>query len=214
GLGGGTGSGAAPVVANIGRELGALVVGMVMLPFSFEGIRRRQTAVGALAQMARATDALVAIPNDRLLFITQRGQGMQEAFVVADAAMRRAILGIVEIITIPGIINVDFADVRAVLRDAGPSLMATGTAHGSDRAARAVDAALTGGWLAADVRGAGRALLNITVSADVSLAEVAEVTARVADALAHDAQSVFGAVIDPTLTDALQVTLIAGGIPS
>ncbi len=213
GLGGGTGSGAAPLVARVGRDLGALVVGMVMLPFSFEGIRRRQTAVGALAAMARAADALIAFPNDRLLFVTQGGQGMQEAFVVADAAMRRAILGVVEIVTIPGIVNVDFADVRAILRDAGPSLLATGSARGTDRAARAVADAMSGGWLAADVRGARRALVNITASADVTLAEVAAVTARVADALAADAQSVFGAVIDPSLTDDLRVTLIAGGIP-
>jgi cell division protein FtsZ len=213
GLGGGTGSGAAPLVARIGRDQGALVVGMAMLPFSFEGVRRRGTSVSALAALAGTTDALLTFPNDRLLFAAQGGEGMQEAFVIADAAMRRAIMGVVDIVAVPGIINVDFADVRAVLREAGPSLMASGSAVGEDRAARAVEDALTGGWLGADVRGAQRALVNITASADVSLAEVAEVTARVSDVLAPDAQSVFGAAVDPTLSDALHVTLIAGGIP-
>ena len=212
GMGGGTGTGAAPVVARIARELGALVIGIVTLPFSFEGTPRRQAAQTGLAYINRAVDALITIPNDRLVLLAGQRHSLTDAFVVADAAIRRAIVGIVEIITIPGLINVDFADVRVVLRDAGPSLMALGEATGPERAAHAAEDAISGGWLDTNIRGAQRVLLNITGSPDITLAEVTEVAARVSAAVDPHADCVFGAVIDPALTDSLRVTLVAAGI--
>ena len=212
GMGGGTGTGAAPVVARIARELGALVIGMVTLPFTFEGTPRRQMAQAGLTHIAREVDALITIPNDRLLRMAGQHHSLTDAFVVADTAIRHAIVGMVELITIPGLINVDFADVRVVLRDAGPSLMALGEATGPERATYAVDDALNGTWLDTNMRSTQRVLLNITGSPDISLAEVTEVTSRIAAAVDPRADCVFGAVIDPDLTDTLRVTLVAAGI--
>ncbi len=214
GLGGGTGTGASPVVARVAREQGALTVGMAMLPFAFEGVRRRQIAYAGLARMAQAVDALIVIPNDRLIQVANQGQTLNAAFVQANAALRQAITGIVEIVAVPGLINVDFADARAVLRQAGPSLLAVGEASGADRAARAVEDAMSGGWLDADIRGARRVLLNIAGSADLSLAEVTEVASHISQRIDPQADCVFGAVIDPSLTGTLRITLIAAGLPS
>jgi cell division protein FtsZ len=213
GLGGGTGTGAAPTVARVAREQGALTVGMVTLPFAFEGARRRQIAYAGLARMAQAVDALIVIPNDRLIQVANQGQTLNDAFVQANAALRQAIVGVVEIVAVPGLINVDFADARAVLRQAGPSLLAVGEASGADRATHAVEDAMSGGWLDADIRGARRVLLNITGSANLSLSEVTEVASRVSQRIDPQADCVFGAVIDPSLTDTLRVTLIAAGLP-
>jgi cell division protein FtsZ len=212
GFGGGTGTGAAPIVARIARDQGALVVGMVTLPFAFEGTPRRRTAQQGLHYFAPSVDALITIPNDRLLRVASQQQRLQDAFVVADGAMRRAIVGIVEIVTVPGLINVDFADVRAILRQGGPSLMALGEASGEDRARRAMEDAMSGGWLASDMRGTQRILLNITGSPDLTLAEVTEVADHLAGTVAPHADCVFGAVIDPTLKDTLRVMLVATGL--
>ncbi len=213
GLGGGTGTGAAPVVARVARELGALTIGMVTLPFAFEGLRRQQVATSGHATIAGAVDALIVIPNDRLLHVAGQGQTLGGAFVLADEALRQGITGIVEIVTNPGLINVDFADVQAVLRGAGPSLLAVGEARGADRATLAVEDAMRGGWLDATIRGARRVLLNITSSADLALFEVTEIAGRITQQIDPHAECVFGVVIDPELRDTVRVTLMAAGLP-
>lgn len=213
GLGGGTGTGAAPIVARTARELGALTIGMVTLPFSFEGVRRRQAAQAGIERMGPVVDALITVPNDRLLQVAGQGQTLNDAFVLADEALRQGIVGIVDIVTVPGLINVDFADVRAVLQDAGPSLLAAGEAGGADRAALAVEDAMSAGWLDASIQGARRVLLNITGSADMTLFEVTEVASRIAERCDPEADCVFGAVIDPDLSDCVRVTLVATGLP-
>jgi len=212
GLGGGTGTGAAPIVARIAREVGALTIGMVTLPFSFEGTRRRQVAQAGLARVMHAVDALIVIPNDRLLHVAPQSQTINDAFALADAALRQGISGIVEIVATPGLINVDFADVRAVLHDAGMSLLAVGEGWGPDRAAKAVENAMSGGWLATNIRGARRVLLNITGSPDMTLFEVTEVATRISAAIDPQADCVFGAVIDQSMTDGVRVTLVAAGL--
>jgi len=200
-------------VARIGRELGALVVGMVALPFSFEGAQRKQIAQGGLALLAPVVDALIAIPNDRLLGASGQRQGLQEAFVAADAAFQRGIAGIVSIITTPGLINVDFASVRAVLRHAGPSVLAQGEASGGERASRALEDALCGNGASASLRGARRVLMNLTASPDVSLREITDLAARISDEIDPQADCVYGTVIDPALSDMVRLTLIVGGLP-
>lgn len=214
GFGGGTGTGAAPVVARIAREMGALTIGMATTPFAFEGNRRRQVAQAGVNYLAQSVDALFVLPNDRLVQVANQGQSLNDAFVLADAAMRQAIAGIVEITTVPGLINVDFADVRAVLQGAGASLLTCAEGSGPDRASRAVTDAMSGGWLSANIRGARRVLFNITGSPDISLFEVSEVADALTDAIDSQADCVFGAVIDPELTDTLRITLIAAGLPT
>lgn len=214
GLGGGTGTGAAPVVARLAREQGALTVGMVSLPFGFEGARRRQIALAGLDRLGGAVDALIVLPNDRLLSTAGQGQSLQDTFVLADEALRRGIVGIVEIATTPGLINLDFADVRAVLRGAGRSVLALGEASGHDRAAAAVADALTGGWQDADLRGAERVLINLTASPDVTLFEVTTVVAQIGARAASHAELLFGLVSDPALADTLRITLLAASRPA
>ncbi len=213
GLGGGTGTGAAPVVARMAREQGALTIGMVTLPFAFEGSRRGQVAQEGLRLLARSVDALILIPNNRLLQIARQGQTLGDAFALADTALCQGISGIVDIVIQPGLINVDFADVRAVLQTAGRSMLTTGSASGSDRANRAVVDAISGGWLDADIQGAQRVLINIVASQDLTLAEVTEVATRVGSRIDPRADCVFGVVIDPAYVDRLQVTLIAANLP-
>jgi cell division protein FtsZ len=214
GLGGGTGTGAAPVIAQAARESGALTIGMVTLPFAFEGVRRRHVAQAGLVHLAQSVDALIILPNDRLLQITTQGQTLQNAFCLADDALRQGIVGIVDIVTVPGLINVDFADVRAVLRDAGTSLLTIGQGSGPDRATMAVEDAMSGGWMDIDMRGAQRVLFNITSGSDLSLYEVTEVASRIAERIDAQAEYIFGAVIDPEFADTLRVTLIAGSLPN
>jgi cell division protein FtsZ len=212
GLGGGTGTGAAPIVARIAREQNALVVGMVTLPFAFEGAPRRQVALAGHAAIAAAVNALITVPNDRLLHAVGRDQTLNSAFVLANEAMRQGIAGVVEIITRPGLINVDFADVRAVLRDAGPSLLAVGEGSGPERAAQAAEEAIAGGWLRASIGGARRVLLNVSGGDDLSLSEVTDIAAAVTRRIDPQAECVFGATIDRDLGDAVRVTLLAAGI--
>jgi cell division protein FtsZ len=212
GLGGGTGTGAAPVVARIGREMGALVVGLAALPFAFEGAPRHRTARAGLARLAQAVDALIVFPNDRLLSVAGPHQPLTTAFAAADATLRCALEGIVALVSAPSLINVDFADVRAVLLEAGPSLLAQSTATGPERAAQAVDDALRGGWLGADIHGARRVLLHLTGGTDMTLRDVTAVAARVTQVCDPRAACVFGAAVDPALTGSLRVLLIAGGL--
>lgn len=213
GMGGGTGTGGAPVVASIAKKMGALTVGIVTLPFSFEGTRRRRAANEGLAALCAEVDAIITVPNDRLLSIIGRDRTLSESFKVADDVLRQGVQGIAEVIKVPGLVNVDFADVRSVLREAGTALMSIGQGQGRNRAQRAAEEAIAGGLLNVPIRGAQRVLFNISGGEDMTLFEVNEVAEQIGSAI-HDAADItFGAVIDPSLSDTIRVTLIAAGMP-
>jgi cell division protein FtsZ len=212
GMGGGTGTGAAPVVASIAKKLGALTVGIVTLPFTFEGTRRRRVAEQGLAELSTEIDALITVPNDRLLNTVAREHNLSDAFKVADDVLRQGVQGIAEVINVPGMINVDFADVRSVLREAGTALMSIGQGHGRNRAQQAAEEAIAGGFLNVTIRGAKRVLFNISGGDDMTLFEVNEVAERIGTAIDDAADITFGAVIDPALKDSMRVTLIAAGM--
>jgi cell division protein FtsZ len=212
GLGGGTGTGAAPVVASIARKLGALTIGIVTLPFTFEGSRRRRIAEEGLAELGSEIDALITVPNDRLLTTIGRDRSLSEAFKLADDILRQGVQGIAEVINVPGMVNVDFADARSVLQDAGPALMSVGQGQGRNRAQRAAEEAVSGGFLNVSIRGAKRVLFNISGDDDMTLFEVNEVAERIGQAIDDTADITFGAVIDPALHDTIRVTLIAAGM--
>src|SRR5579883_1885208 len=212
GMGGGTGTGAAPVVASIAKKLGALTIGIVTYPFAFEGSRRRRIAEQGLAELSAEVDALITVPNDRLLTTVARECNLTDAFKVADDVLRQGVQGIAEVINVPGMINVDFADVRSTLREAGTALMSIGQGYGHNRAQQAAEEAVAGGFLNVTIRGAKRVLFNISGGEDMTLFEVNEVAERIGDAIDSAADITFGAVIDPSLRDALRVTLIAAGM--
>jgi cell division protein FtsZ len=212
GMGGGTGTGAAPVVASIAKKLGALTVGIVTLPFTFEGSRRRRVADQGLAELSSEIDALSTVPNDRLLNTVAREHNLSEAFKVADDVLRQGVQGIAEVINVPGMVNVDFADVRSVLREAGTALMSIGQGQGRNRAQQAAEEAIAGGFLNVTIRGARRVLFNISGGDDMTLFEVNEVAERIGTAIDDAADITFGAVIDPALKDSMRVTLIAAGM--
>lgn len=212
GMGGGTGTGAAPVVASIARKLGALTVGIVTFPFTFEGSRRRRLAEQGIAELSAEIDALITVPNDRLLTTVTRERNLSDAFKVADDVLRQGVQGIAEVINVPGMINVDFADVRSVLHSAGTALMSIGQGAGRNRAREAAEEAIAGGFLNVTIRGAQRVLFNISGGEDLTLFEVTEVAERIRAAIDDAADITFGAVIDPALQDTLRVTLIAAGM--
>jgi len=212
GMGGGTGTGAAPVVASIAKKIGALTIGIVTLPFTFEGTRRRRIAEEGLEALSSEIDALITIPNDRLLAITGRDHSLVDAFKLADDVLRQGVQGIAEVINVPGMINVDFADVRSVLHEAGTALMSIGHGQGRSRAQHAAEEAVAGGFLNVTIRGAKRVLFNISGGEDMTLFEVNEVAERIGQAIDDTADITFGAVIDPTLKDTIRVTLIAAGM--
>ncbi|HET8911556.1 MAG TPA: cell division protein FtsZ [Ktedonobacteraceae bacterium] len=212
GMGGGTGTGAAPVVASIAKKMGALTIGIVTLPFTFEGTRRRRAAEEGLAELRNAVDALITVPNDRLLSITGKDRSLSDAFKLADDVLRQGVQGIAEVINVPGLVNVDFADVRSVLRESGTALMSIGQGEGSDRAQRAAQQAIDGGFLNVAIRGAKRILFNISGGEDMTLFEVNEVAEKIGQAVDSAADITFGAVIDPSLDDTIRVTLIAAGM--
>lgn len=212
GMGGGTGTGAAPIVASIAKKLGALTVGIVTLPFGFEGSRRRRVAEQGLTELAAEIDALITIPNDRLLSTVARDRNLSDAFKIADDVLRQGVQGIAEVINVPGMINVDFADVRSVLREAGAALMSIGQGTGRNRAQQAAEEAIAGGFLNVTIRGARRVLFNISGGEDMTLFEVNEIAERIGEAIDNAADITFGAVVDPTLKDTLRVTLIAAGM--
>ena len=212
GMGGGTGTGGAPVVASIAKKLGALTVGIVTLPFTFEGSRRRHVAEEGLAALAGEIDALITIPNDRLLSVIGKDLSLSEAFRLADDVLRQGVQGIAEVINVPGMVNVDFADVRSVLRGAGTALMSIGQGQGRNRAQRAADEAIAGGFLNVTIRGAQRVLFNISGGEDMTLFEVNDVAEQIGRAIDTAADITFGAVVDPTLHDTIRVTLIAAGM--
>ncbi len=211
GMGGGTGSGAAPVVAAAAKGLGALTIGVVTRPFTFEGSQRRRTADGALARLRENVDTLITIPNDRLLQILDQKTSVKQAFSAADDVLRQGIQGISELITVPGLINLDFADVRSIMLDGGAALMAIGRSSGENRAADAAQQAIQSALLDVSIEGAQGILFNVKGGNDLSLFEVNE-AAEIIRASAHpDANIIFGAVIDEEMKDELHITVIAAG---
>lgn len=212
GMGGGTGTGACPVVAKIAREMGALVIGTVTLPFSFEGSHRRKIAQQGIAALSECVDALVTVPNDRLLQVVGKHSTLADAFQLADDILRQGVQGMTEIITVPGLVNVDFADVRSVMQQAGMALMSIGDGRGEHRAEEAATNAIAGGWLGASIQGAQRVLLNITGGSDLTLYEVTQIAQMVREAVDEYADMTFGAVLDPTIKDHIRVTLVAAGM--
>ncbi|NOX62493.1 MAG: cell division protein FtsZ [Chloroflexi bacterium] len=211
GLGGGTGTGAAPVIARLARETGALTIGVVTKPFTFEGTRRRQLAEEGAAALQEHVDTLIVIPNDRLLQIVDKRASIQEAFATADDVLRQGIQGISELITIPGLINLDFADVRSIMSEGGAALMAIGSGRGENRAQQAAEEAIHSQLLDISIDGARGILFNVTGGPDMSLFEVNE-AAEIIRRTAHpEANIIFGAVIDPSLNDELRITVIATG---
>ncbi len=212
GMGGGTGTGASPIVAEIARELGALTVGIVTRPFNFEGRRRMHQADEGLEQLRGAVDTLIVIPNQRLLQVVDRRTPLNEALRVADDVLAHAAKGISEIITVPGLINVDFADVRSVMRGMGNALMGMGFGQGEDRAREASLMAISSPLLEdVSIAGAKAVLVNFLGGEDMTLAEVEEASNAILEAAGNDANVIFGAVIDPKIRDEIRVTLIATG---
>ena len=211
GEGGGTGTGAAPVVAKVARESGALTVGVVTRPFGFEGPQRTRNANSGIADLRAAVDTLIVIPNDRLLEISNAELGVIEAFRMADEVLHSGVKGISDLITKPGEVNLDFADVKAIMKDAGTALMGIGTATGPDRSLKATENAISSPLLEAKIDGAHGVLLGFTASTDLSLREFAEASQMVKEAVDPNANIIVGLVIDESLGDELRVTVIAAG---
>ncbi len=210
GAGGGTGSGAAPVVARLAREVGALTVGIVTKPFSFEGSRRGNQADKGIEDLAAEVDTLIVVPNDRLLQVLDQQTSMIEAFQVADDVLRQGVQGISDLVTLPSVINLDFADVRTIMSDAGRALLGIGMAHGGDdRAILAAEKAISSPLLETSMEGARAILLSITGGSDLSLVEVSEAAKVVGEAAHPDANIIFGANVDEELTDQIWVTVVA-----
>ncbi len=211
GEGGGTGTGGAPIVAELARELEALTVGVVTRPFSFEGRKRAQQAEGGIAELAEKVDTLIVIENDRLLQVVEKKTPLSDAFRMADDILRQGVQGITDLITVPGIVNLDFADVRTIMRDAGSALMGIGVSSGENRAAEAARTAVSSPLLEASIEGATGILLNITGPSDLGLFEVNEAAEVVTSAADQNANVIFGAVIDESHSDEVRVTVIATG---
>jgi cell division protein FtsZ len=211
GEGGGTGTGGAPVVAKIARSLGALTIGVVTRPFGFEGRRRSGQAENGIDALRAEVDTLIVIPNDRLLSLTDRTISMLDAFRQADQVLLQGVSGITDLITTPGLINLDFADVKSVMQEAGSALMGIGSARGADRAVAAAELAISSPLLEASIDGAHGVLLSIAGGSDLGLFEIHESAQMVTDAAHPEANIIFGAVIDDTLGDEVRVTVIAAG---
>ena len=211
GEGGGTGTGGAPIIAKIARELGALTVGVVTRPFTFEGKRRASQADEGIAELRAEVDTLIVIPNDRLLSISDRNITALEAFKSADQVLLAGVQGITDLITTPGLINLDFADVRSVMKDAGSALMGIGSARGEARATRAAEMAIASPLLEASIDGAHGVLLSIAGGSDLGLFEISEAAELVAASAHPDANIIYGTVIDDALGDEVRVTVIAAG---
>lgn len=211
GEGGGTGTGGAPVVAEIARSLGALTVGVVTRPFSFEGRRRSEQAETGIRELQDRVDTLIVIENDRLLQVVERNTPLLAAFQVADEVLRQGVQGITDLITVPGLVNLDFADVRTIMSDAGSAMMGIGRASGDNRAEEAARAAVSSPLLEATIDGATGILLNVTGGRDLGLFEVNEAAEVVTAATDTNANVIFGAVIDDSMMDEVRVTVIATG---
>ncbi len=211
GEGGGTGTGGAPVVARIAKSLGALTIGVVTRPFGFEGRRRQSQAETGVDALRAEVDTLIVIPNDRLLSLTDRNISVIDAFRQADHVLLQGVSGITDLITTPGLINLDFADVKSVMQGAGSALMGIGSARGEERAVEAATAAISSPLLEASIEGAHGVLLSVSGGSDLGLFEINEAARMVSDAAHPDANIIFGAVIDDTLGDEVRVTVIAAG---
>lgn len=212
GMGGGTGTGGAPVVANIAKGTGALVVGIVTKPFHFEGRRRMAQAEEGIEELRKHVDTLIVIPNQKLLSLVEKGTSLQDAFHLANQVLFNATRGIAEIISVPGLVNVDFADVRTIMRDMGDALMGSGTASGENRAVEAAHNAISSPLLeGVSIAGAQGVLINITGGKELSLSEVDEANTIITEAAGEDANVIFGAVIDEELGEQMMVTVIATG---
>lgn len=211
GLGGGTGSGASPVVAQIAREIGALTVAVVTKPFVFEGGQRKNIAERAYTELADQVDTIITISNDKLLQVIDKRTTLLEAFVVADDVLRQGVQGIAEIITVPGIINADFADVKAVMSNAGSALMGIGQANGENKAVEAAKAAINSNLLDMSIDGARGIVFTVTGGPDLSMSEVSEAAKVITAAADEDAKIIFGAVIDKDLKDQIKITVVATG---
>ncbi len=214
GMGGGTGTGAAPIVAKIARELGALTVGVVTRPFGFEGAQRMRLAENGLAELRKAVDALIIIPNDKLLAIVSRETGIKNAFAMCDDILKQAVEGISDLITTTGIINVDFADVRTIMHNAGSALMGIGTAIGEHRAETAARAAINSPLLEVSIHGAKGVLFSVAGGEDLGMLEVQDAANVITEAIDPEAKVIFGAVTDDSLKKGqVRVTVIATGFP-
>jgi len=211
GMGGGTGTGASPVVARIAKEVGALTIGVVTRPFTFEGHKRSAAAELGINALKEHVDTLIAIPNDRLLEIVDKKAPLQTAFRTADDVLRQGIQGISELITVPGLINLDFADVRAIMSEGGAALMAVGAATGDDRALQAAQQAITSKLLDVTIDGARGILFNVTGGPSMTLYEVNQAAALIKETAHPDVNLIFGAVIDEKMADTIRVTVIATG---
>ena len=211
GIGGGTGTGAAPIIAQIAKEVGALTIGVVTRPFTFEGAKRAKAAEDGIGKLKEHVDTLIVIPNDRLLQIADKRASLQQAFKLADDVLRQGIQGISELITVPGLINLDFADVRTIMAEGGAALMAVGIGTGEERARAAAEQAISSQLLDITIDGARGILFNITGGPDLSLFEVNQAAAIIKETAHPDVNLIFGAVIDPSMGDEVRITVIATG---
>ena len=211
GMGGGTGTGGAPVVARIAKEMGILTVGVVTRPFNFEGKRRIEHANNGIAQLREQVDALVVIPNERLKLVSEQKITFQNAFEIADNVLHQAVQSISELMTVPGLINLDFNDVATIMRDAGYAHMGVGRASGKDKAAEAAAMAISSPLLETSINGARGVLLNITGSPDIGLEEIEQAATMVQEAAHPDAHIIFGAAVDEKLDDEVRITVVATG---
>ena len=211
GLGGGTGTGAAPIVAQIAREIGALTIGVVTRPFNFEGEKRKRSSEDGISRLKEQADTLIVIPNDRLLQIVDKRARLEDAFQVADDVLRQGIQGISELITIPGLINLDYADVKTIMSEGGAALMAVGRASGEDRARIAAEEAISSQLLDITIDGARGILFNVTGGPSLTLFEVNQAAAIIRETAHPDVNLIFGAVIEPEMGEEIRVTVIATG---
>lgn len=211
GMGGGTGTGGAPIVAQIAKEIGALTIGVVTRPFTFEGSRRIQAAESGISRLKEQADTLIVIPNDRLLQIVDKRANLQQAFRLADDVLRQGVQGISELITIPGLINLDFADVRTIMSEGGAALMAVGKASGEDAARSAAEQSISSQLLDITIDGARGILFNVTGGPDLTLFDVNQAAAIIKETAHPDVNLIFGAVIDPEMKETVRITVIATG---
>lgn len=211
GLGGGTGSGASPVVASLAKEVGALTVAVVTRPFSFEGKQRKEIAERAFQELSEKVDTIITIPNDRLLHVIDKKTSLLEAFAICDEVLRQGVQGIAELITIPGLINVDFADVKAIMRDTGSALMGIGRGTGENRAVEAAKSAITSPLLELSIEGAKGILFTVVGGPDLTMFEVNEAAKVITQSADNNAKIIFGAVINESLKDEVRITVVATG---
>ncbi|MFH1145652.1 MAG: cell division protein FtsZ [bacterium] len=211
GMGGGTGTGASAVIADIARELGALTIAVVTKPFTFEGAQRRRIADQGIAELGERVDTILTIPNDRILQVIDRKTSLLEAFRIVDEVLHQGVAGISEIITVPGLINVDFADVKAIMKDTGSALMGIGRASGENRAREAAEGAISSPLLELSIDGARGILFTVTAGPDLSMAEVADAADIITKHADPEAKVIFGTVIDPSMGEEMKVTVIATG---